>query len=116
MDFFIRKPKLPVLIDTGTELLVAKTWATCEKRLAAVVFADNEPLDVIDSTAEGFSYYPDMKLFSPLTLKKRWTKAGIIKLYNERRGGDVPENQPKSLGNKSLETVVKDVVELLSAT
>lgn len=116
MDFFLRKPRLPVIIDIGTELLVVKIWATCEKRLAKAIFADNESRDVIDSTAEGFSYYPEMKYFSPLTLKKHWTKAGIIKLYNDRRGPDLAEYQPKSLGNKSLERVVKDVVELLSTT
>jgi hypothetical protein len=116
MDFFIRKPQLPLLIDIGTELLVAKSWSVCEKRLAAVVFVDNGPRDVIDATTEGFSLYPETLLFSPLTFKKRWTKAGIIKLYNDRRGADLAEYQPKSLGNMSLEQVVKDVVALLSAT
>jgi hypothetical protein len=115
MDFFIRKPQLPLLIDTGTELLVATSWSACEKRLAAVVFVDNGPRDVIDATTEGFSLYPEKMLFSPLTFKKRSTKAGIIKLYNDRRGVNTPEYQPKSLGNKSLERVVKDIVELLSA-
>ena len=116
MDFFLRKPQLPLLIDTGTELLVAKSWATCEDLLVGVVFADNKPRDVIDSTTERFSLYPETMLFSPLTFKKRWTKAAVIQLYNDRRGVDVAEYQPKSLGNKSLERVVKDVLELLSTT
>lgn len=116
MDFFIRKPRLPLLIDTGTELLAAKTWAACKKRLTTAAFSGNEPLDVIDSTTEGFSFYPEMMLFSPLTFKKRWTKAAIIKLYNDRRGADVAEYQPKSLGNKSLAQVHNDVVELLPPT
>ena len=116
MDFFIRQPRLPVIIDTGTKLLAAKTWSSCEDILAAVDFADNDPRDVIDATTERFSLYPEKMLFTPLTFKKPWTKAAVVKLYNDRRGPDLAEYQPKSLGNKSLEKVVNEVVELLSAT
>jgi hypothetical protein len=44
-------------------------------RLAKITFPDMAPRDVIDSTAEAFSLYPEHLVFSPLTFKKRWTKA-----------------------------------------
>lgn len=73
------------------------------------------PRDVIDSTAEAFSLYPEVLVFSPLTFKKRWTKATIIGLYNSQRGPRRPEDPIGSLGNKSLEKVFEDIVELLTA-
>jgi hypothetical protein len=53
--------------------------------------------------------------FSPLTFKKRWTKAEIIELYNSSKGPGRPAYPMTSLGNKSMEKVVRDIVELLLA-
>jgi hypothetical protein len=55
LNFLFRKPRLPIIIDTGAGLLGVKSWTTCEKRLATVMFPDMAPRDVIDSTAEAFS-------------------------------------------------------------
>lgn len=102
-------------MTTGNGLLGAKSWAVCEKRLAKITFPDTAPRDVIDSTAEAFSLYPEHLVFSPLTFKKRWTKAAIIELYNSQKGPKWPEYPTTSLGNKSLEKVVEDIVDLLAA-
>jgi hypothetical protein len=115
MNFLFRKPRFPLIIDTGYGLLGAKNWALCEKRLAKITFPDMAPRDVIDSSAEAFSLYPEHLVFSPLTFKKRWTKAAIIDLYNSQKGPERPEYPTTSLGNKSLEKVVNDIVELLLA-
>lgn len=34
MAFLFRKPRLPTIIDTDTELIGAKSWVTCERQLA----------------------------------------------------------------------------------
>ena len=115
INFLFRKPRFPLIIDTGYGLLGAKSWSACEKRLATMTFPDLAPRDVIDATGEGFSLYPEHIAFSPLTSKKRWTKAAIIELYNSSKRPGRPEYPTTSLGNKSLEKVVKDVVELLAA-
>lgn len=115
MNFLFRKPRFPIIVDTGNGLLGAKSWAVCEKRLETITFPDMAPRDVIDSTAEGFALYPEHMAFSPLSSKKRWTKAAIIELYNSRKAPGRPEYPTTSLGNKSLERVVKDIVELLMA-
>jgi hypothetical protein len=78
MNFLFRKPRFPLIIDAGNGLLGAKSWPLCEKRLAKTTFPDIAPRDVIDSTAEAFSLYPEHLVFSPLTFKKRWTKADNI--------------------------------------
>lgn len=115
MNFLFRKPLFPIIIDTGHGLLAAKSWAVCEKRLTTVTFPDMAPRDVIDITAEAFSLYPEHMVFSPLTFKKRWTKGAIIDLYNSQKEPGRPEYSAKSLGNKSLEKVVNDIVDLLVA-
>ncbi|MCY0913078.1 hypothetical protein [Massilia antarctica] len=115
MNFLFRKPQFPIIIDTGSGLIGAKSWAACKKQLTTVTFADMTPRDVIDATVEAFFLLPEHMVFSPLTFKKRWTKAAIIKLYNSRKGPGRPENPTNSLGNKSLENVFGDIVELLTA-
>lgn len=115
MKFLFRKPRFPIIVDTGAGLIGAKSWAVCEKRLATITFPDLAPRDVIDSTAEAFSLYPEHMAFSPLVFKKRWTKATIIELYNSQKEPGRPEYATTSLSNKTLERVVKDIVELLVA-
>jgi hypothetical protein len=115
MNFLFRKPRFPLIIDTGTELVGAKSWVACERQLATVIFADMAPRDVIDVTAEAFALHPEQMVFSPLTFKKRWTKAAIIDRYNSQKGPGRPQYPTTSLGNKSMEKVVKDIVELLAA-
>ena len=115
INFLFRKPRFPLIIDTGYGLLGANSWAACEKRLATITFPDMAPRDIIDATGEGFSLYPEHIAFSPLTSKKRWTKAAIIELYNSQKAPGRPEYPTTSLGNKSLEKVVKDIVDLLAA-
>lgn len=114
LKFLFRKPRLPVIICTSTGLIGAKSWVACKKQLAAFI-DDLAPRDVIDASAEGFTLYPEHMAFSPLTLKKRWTKAAIIDLYNKAKGPGRPEYPATSLGNKTLEKVVADIVELLVA-
>jgi hypothetical protein len=116
LNFLFRKPRLPIIIDTNAGLIGAKSWATCAKRLATITFPDMAPRDVIDATGEGFSLHPEHLAFSPLTFKKRWTKKAIIELYNGSKGHGRPDYPTTSLGNKSLEKVVKDIVELLATS
>jgi len=63
--------------------------------------------------AEGFGYYPEQHVISSMVLKRRWNKPEIIKLYHARKSPDAPEYSTKSLGNKRLEQVVAEIVELL---
>lgn len=58
MDFFFRKPVFPLLVDTGTELIVLRTAAEGDRLLPGQAKAGTRTLDVIDATVEGFSYFP----------------------------------------------------------
>jgi len=114
MRFWPRKPRFPVIIDTGFELVGAITGAECSKRLArAKIVEEEQSKVVIDVTAEGFGFYPKMMVITPMTIKKRWKKSEIIELYNSRRSPGAPEYPSTSLGNKSVERVVSEIVYLL---
>jgi hypothetical protein len=40
-------------------------------------------MDIVDATGEGWAFHPDLMAVSPLTLKKRWKKIDVIRLFNE---------------------------------
>ena len=69
---------------------------------------------MIDSTAEGFALYPKPQFVAPSSGARRWTKQQIIDLYNLRREPSAPEMTTTSLGNRSLQSIVSEVVALLS--
>ena len=114
MDFLIRKPRFPAIVDTGVELLGVRSWTECQTRFSNFTSSDTDAKPVIDASAEGFAFHPDMAVISPLALKKRWSKSEIIALYNDRKNSNAPRYEPASLSNRTLARVVADVVELLN--
>jgi hypothetical protein len=77
--------------------------------------ADWYSAPVVDSTLEGFEYYPELDTISPLTIKKRWTKRELIDRVNSRENkseGEVSYAKT-SLSNKTCHRVVRDLVDLL---
>ena len=115
LRFWPRKPRFPVIIDTGIKLIGATSGAECSKRLARAKIVNGEKSTaVIDATAEGFGFYPEMMLITPMTTKKKWKKSEIVTLYNSRRGPEATEYPLTSLGNKSTERVVSEIVHLLN--
>lgn len=114
MKFFFRKPVFPILVDTGTELVVLRRAGEGD-RLTRLVDAGAAPLVVIDSRVEGFAYHPEHDIVSPLTLKKDWRKAEIIALYNARKPEGAPPYAP-NLATRKLVQVFADVVDLVRPT
>ena len=115
LQYFLRAPRFPVLIDLGDHLAGAVSRAQCAKVLAREQLLDTQAQwDVIDSTAENFFYYPKMSAISVLAVKKRWTKRSVIDLYNTRRPADKPAYEPRSIGNKRFEDIVAEIVERLN--
>mgnify|MGYP000884261744 CR=1 FL=1 len=116
MNYVFRMPKFPLLLDSGSELVHAKTRSQFEKRVATLEPRGKQKLTIIDCTAQGFALYPEKMIVAPDILNRRWTKAGIIDLYNQRRMAGAPELGKRSLSNRSLDTIVSEVVELLAGS
>ncbi|MDZ4347187.1 MAG: hypothetical protein U1E51_32665, partial [Candidatus Binatia bacterium] len=109
-----RKPRFPIIVDTGRGFVGALSGPECAKRIAQLgPFGSEESMPVVDATAEGFGFYSKMMLISPIVTKKRWTKTEVIALYNDRKKPDAPEYRPVSLSNRGFDRVVYELVELL---
>ncbi len=98
----------------GSKLLGARSPAECTQRLSRAQLPEGTTyVPVIDAAAEGFAYYPEQVVISPLAAKKRWNKPEIIALYQARKKPEAPEYSMNSLSNKRLEQVVAEIVELI---
>lgn len=86
-------------------------------KLAQIPFNNDKSYDIVDSRGEGWSLYAPKMLISPLTMKKRWTKREIIKMFNERENTELAGGKKyseKSLSVKRLSKVISDLVEISS--
>ena len=113
LTFTLRKPRFPILVDTGKQLLCYTSPRQCAKLIRADCFSNLEPRPIIDISGEGHAIYPEFMAISPLTTKKRWTKKELITLYNSRRSGSREEFAPRSLGNKRFDVLFQEIVELV---
>ncbi len=111
--YFWRRPRFPLLLDTGIELIALHGADECEARLPPLALT-GDPRPVIDAQAEGFAFYPDLETITPLTLKKDWTKAEIVALYEARKRAGAPA-YTRRLPNRRLADVVADIVALVTA-
>lgn len=113
IKYFFRKPRFPLLLDTGTELIALRSAAECEATLPSLGLT-GDPRPVIDAQAEGFAYHPEQETISPLTLKKAWTKSEIVALHNARKRPGAPA-YTRSLAANKLTAVVADIIALVRA-
>jgi hypothetical protein len=114
MIFVLRLPRFPVILDTGEALIPANSKSQLVSRVARIKFTDKGKKDIIDAQADAFSLYPEKMLVAPAITSRRWTKLRIIELYNAKREPGMPEIRQTSLGSRSLESIVREAVELLS--
>ena len=97
----------------------AKTPKDLSIKLTKIPLDRDKSYDLVDSTGEGWSLYTPKMVISPLTLKKRWTKREIIKLFNERENIELAEGKKyseKSLSAKRLYKIIFDLVEISSGS
>ena len=80
-----RKPKFPIIYDIDGNLIAAKSISGFEKQLSAYNMCKGSRYPVIDITGEGWSFYPDLMVISPLTMKKKWFKKEVITIFNNRK-------------------------------
>jgi len=98
----------------GKELISAESAARFQRDIERFELRGDETLDIIDAAAKGWAFYVNLRIVSSLTLNRRWTKAAVIRLFNEsqnaRRTGVVyPES---SLSTKTLRRIIAEVAAL----
>ena len=115
-----RKPKYPVFVVSDERLFPAfsikQLAISC---LSSTPIADKSYIQVIDSTGEEFWYSPDQYALSPGFAFKKWTKKRVVETFNSSSNAVelMQEYSMKSLSNKKLDRIIRDICELLrSAT
>ena len=114
IQYAFRRPRFPIICAVAAELISAESAAGFQRQIERFELQGDEVLDIVDATAEGWAFHVNLRIVSPLTLKKTWTKAAVIRLFNEsqnaRRIGVVyPET---ALSNKSLIRIIAEVAAL----
>jgi hypothetical protein len=117
--YLFRKPTFPLVGSVEGHFIGAKNPEDLSSQLVKIQFNKDGSYDLADFTGEGWSLYIAEMMISPLTIKKRWTKLEIIKLFNERENVEVGEGKKyseKSLSAKCLDKIISDLVELSSGS
>jgi hypothetical protein len=114
IQYAFRRPRFPIICAIGAELISAESAAGFQRQIERFEFDVGQVLDIVDATGEGWAFHTDLTIVSPLTLKKRWTKAAVIRLFNEsqnarRIDGVYPET---ALSNKTLIRIIAEVAAL----
>lgn len=111
VQYQFRKPTFPVLLASDTIVVGALNTAEIEVWIKKLMFQKDSSYQVIDATAEGWSYYPEYQVITPLTIDKRWTKRRIIDFYNNsvKYEDDREVYVAKSLSNKRLNLVIEEI-------
>ena len=119
LKYLFRKPIFPMVTNIQRYFIAAKTPKELSTKLKNIQLDRDKSYDLVDFTGEGWSLYVPKMVISPLTLKKRWTKREIIKLFNERENIELAEGKrysEKSLSAKRLYKIILDLVEISSGS
>ena len=109
-----RKPKFPIICDIDGNVIAAKSISSFEKQLTAYNMCKGSAYPVIDFTGEGWSFYPELMVISPLTAKKKWFKKEVISIFNNRKNNTYNVTySEKSISAKRYEKIFQDIVGLL---
>ncbi len=114
VQYAFRRPRFPIVCAVGAELISAESPAAFQRQVQRVDLQGGEVLDIVDATGEGWVFHVELMIVSPLTLKRRWTKSAVIRLFNEsenarRIGGAYPDT---SLSGRTLTQIITDVAAL----
>ena len=116
VQYAFRRPRFPIVCAVGDELISAGSPAAFQRQIARFDVQAGKTLDIVDARGEGWAFHVDLGIVSPLTLKKRWTKTAVIRLFNEsdnarRIGAGYPE---AFISRRSLARIITDVAVLVA--
>jgi hypothetical protein len=83
IHYAFRRPRFPIIYAVRNELLSAASPAAFQRQIKRLDLQDAKVLDMVDTIGEGWAFHADLMIVSPLTIKKRWKKIEVIRLFNE---------------------------------
>jgi hypothetical protein len=115
LGYLFRVPAFPAVLSIDGVFIGVRTPGELSIELGKLDRDQDTSYDLVDCTGEGWRLYVPKMVISPLTVKKRWTKREIIKLFNERKNVELGEGKKyseKSLSAKRLDKIILDLVEI----
>ena len=114
IQYAFRRPRFPIVYAVGNELRAATSSVALRRQLERLELPLAAVVDLVDATGEGWAFHSDLMIVSPLTLKKRWKKIEVIRLFNEsdnahRMGAVYPEAY---VPRRSLERIIAEIAAL----
>jgi len=85
LKYFGRKPNFPVLLNINENIYYAYQDHEIINIFEKYNLDKKDTIDIIDSSNEGWIFHNEIKVISPLTLKKTYTKKELINLFNNRK-------------------------------
>ena len=115
VKYFFRYPNFPIICNFDNFIVVASNSDEFELLLLENKFIEDKIYNIIDSNAEGWAFHADLKVISPLTIKKKWTKKELIQLFNNRSNKKLNSLQypEKSLSAKRFDKILSEIVSIL---
>jgi hypothetical protein len=112
--YAFRRPKFPLIWTVGNELLSAASPAAFQRQVRRLDLQGVTIIDMVDGTGEGWAFHPELRIVSPLTIKKRWKKLEVIRLFNKsdnarRIGAVYPE---ADVPRRSVARIIAEVAAL----
>jgi len=116
VQYAFRRPRFPVIYAVGNELLAAPSPSVFQRQLERLEPQDATLLDLVDATGEGWALDLRLRIVSPITLKKRWKKIDVVRLFNgssnaQRIGAAYPE---ASIPRRPLGRIIAEVAALVA--
>ena len=116
ISFFVRPPKLPILIMDPWPIQAAHSLRALASALAraAVRHPNLRTVSLAGGDGAAWIYFPEDGFAMPAIRPRHfWTKAQIVEAYN-RACADERDHYSYSLPNRSLPRVVAEVAALLA--
>jgi hypothetical protein len=116
IQYAFRRPRFPIIYAVCNELRAAPSPSAFQRQLERLGPQDTKVLDMVDATGEGWAFHSDLMIVSPLTLKKRWRKIDVIRLFNRsenarRIGAAYPEAY---IPRRPLVRIIAEVAALVA--
>ena len=113
VKYFFREPVFPILVETDYRVFGIYNSEEFDQLVQKQRFCAKENYDVVDSTGEGWSYFAEYNVISPLIMHKRWYKKEIIEFINKPlyKLGIKVLYVGKSLSAKNKSAIIKEISE-----
>jgi len=113
--FLLRRPQFPFIVQIGDRLVAAKSAGKLDEELQRLGPIEQDFHDAVDNSGEGWCLSTEHWVISPIWMRKKWTKAEVIRAYNTSRCAKVtgkiyPE---KSLSSKRFDRIHAEIAELI---